>query len=249
MQKVAALSTAQIADRAGCSVQQVRDLERLGVLPPADRAANGYRQFGARHVLALHAYGDLASAVGPVRARRVMSTLSSHALPEAVATIAALHLELVAARTEALMAQRALAATQAASESPADADADADAMTITELAGALGVRASTLRFWEREDLLVPERVTRRRARLYPPAAVRDARIVAALRAAGYRIPDVREAMVALHTAAAVGDPGAVLERRLQSLAEQMLALLRAGTDLAALLEHAPPPALADRQLG
>ena len=33
-------------------------------------------------------------------------------------------------------------------------------MTITELAAALGVRASTLRFWEQEGLVSPDRVTR-----------------------------------------------------------------------------------------
>ncbi|SEE68366.1 MerR family transcriptional regulator [Ruania alba] len=241
-------STGQVATRAGCSVQQVRDLERLGVIPPAQRAANGYRHFGTRHVLALRAYRNLAHAVGPVRARTVMRGLDAVTLPEAVAAVTELHTELARAREGALAARRALAAIRAESitdPDPAGVTGD-DALTITELAGALGVRTSTLRFWESEGLLRPERVTRRHARSYPPSAARDARIVAALRSAGYRIPDVRRAMAAVHgfdtnTAAGLGDPAAALERRLESLAAQMLALLHAGTDLAALLESAPAP--------
>ena len=65
-------------------------------------------------------------------------------------------------------------------------------MTITELAAALGVRTSTLRFWEQEGLAVPERVTTLRARQYGTGAIREARIVAALRSSGYCVPGVRD---------------------------------------------------------
>ena len=37
------LRTADVARATGYSLQQVRDLERLGVIPPAERAGNGYR--------------------------------------------------------------------------------------------------------------------------------------------------------------------------------------------------------------
>lgn len=65
---------------------------------------------------------------------------------------------------------------------------DDDFMTITQLAQALGVRSSTLRFWEEEGLVRPERVTTLRARRYGLAAIRAARVVVALRAAWVRHP-------------------------------------------------------------
>ena len=37
------MRTAQLSRASGYSVQQVRDLERLGVIPPAAREQNGYR--------------------------------------------------------------------------------------------------------------------------------------------------------------------------------------------------------------
>ena len=65
------MTTGRLAAAGGYSVQQVRDLERLGVIPPAVRMLNGYRRFGPEHVTALRAYRALAVAVGPVEARSV----------------------------------------------------------------------------------------------------------------------------------------------------------------------------------
>ena len=52
---VGSYTTSGLAAASGYSVQQVRDLERLGVTPPAKRQPNGYHHFGpaddARHAL------------------------------------------------------------------------------------------------------------------------------------------------------------------------------------------------------
>ncbi|GAA1860454.1 hypothetical protein ACFQZV_00600 [Microbacterium koreense] len=53
---VARYSTSHLADASGYSVQQVRDLEHLGVIPPALRQPNGYRQFTGTHAIALRSY-------------------------------------------------------------------------------------------------------------------------------------------------------------------------------------------------
>jgi DNA-binding transcriptional MerR regulator len=63
-------TTGELAAVAGCSVQQIRDLERLGVIPPAERQSNGYRRFTAVHLTALRAYRGLVTAVGPSRLER-----------------------------------------------------------------------------------------------------------------------------------------------------------------------------------
>jgi DNA-binding transcriptional MerR regulator len=111
-------------------------------------------------------------------------------------------------------------------------------MTITELAGALGVRPSTLRFWEQEGLVRPERVTSLRARRYGPSAVGAARIVTALRGAGHGIPAVREIMASLDRLDGAEEARDILRRRLDRIAERTVALLRAGTDLAAVVTSA-----------
>jgi len=253
------LSTRAVADASGYSVQQVRVLERLGVVPPAARAANGYRRFRPEHVLALRAYRQLAEAVGPVVARRVLADVRTLPLDEAAARVSALHVGLARQRDEALAARRALALVR--DEASLDAALprerggadDPDAMTITELARALGVRASRLRFWEREGLVAPERVGTGpvRGRRYPVAAIREARVAAALRSAGHPVPVVREVVASLRRLAgpdapaspagapAAGlDPDAALQRHLDVIARRTLALVAAGADVVRLLTDA-----------
>lgn len=228
------LGTAAVAAASGYSVQQVRDLEAIGVLTPARRAANGYREFTARHVRDLRAYRNLAAAVGPVRARQALRDLRTLPRDRAAALIGSYHVALARERDDALAAQRALRTIRAEASVEAP-PVPADSMTITELADALGVRASTLRFWEKVGLVTPDRVgTTRR---YPLHAIRAARITAALRAAGYRIPDVQEAMAAIHRLRDVADPLAALAARIDAIAGRMLALLRAGNDLADIIDE------------
>lgn len=229
------LTTASVAAATGYSVQQIRDLEALGVLPPAPRAANGYRVFTGEHVRVLRSYRDLALAVGPVRARSTLRDVRTLPGEEALAQLSSLHVGLVREREDALAAQEALLAIR--DEAFAEtAPTSEDTMTISELAGALGVRTSTLRFWEKEGLVAAERVDGRMgaARRYPLAAIREARIAAALRAAGYRIPEVRETIGALRGFHRLEDPLSALEERVGAIAMRMSALLRAGAELARL---------------
>lgn len=229
------LRTADVVRETGYSAQQVRDLERLGVVPPAVREPNGYRVYTAVHVRALRAYRGVAAAAGPVEARRLLTDLFAAPDPTAaVAAVNAVHARLAHERDEVL---RALAALDAVRDEPPGDDAPVpDVLTITELAGALGVRTSTLRFWEQEGLVHPDRVTSLRARQYGAAAIREARVVGALRTGGYGIPAVREVIRSLDTRAGVAASREILGRRLDQIAARTLALLRAGADLAAVLD-------------
>ncbi|MEV0928093.1 MerR family transcriptional regulator [Streptomyces spongiicola] len=235
------LRTADAARESGYSPQQVRDLERLGVIPPAARSDNGYRCYTAAHVHALRSYRGLAAAVGPVAARAMLPELRTATLTEAASAVSALHVRLAREREEALRALEALLAVRAEAGESAFAR-ESDAMTITELAGALGVRPSALRFWEQEGLLTPERVTSLRARRYGLPAIRTARIVAALRSAGYGVPEVRDIVGSLDGLAGFEETRRLLGDRLERIAARSVALLRAGADLAAVVmaEQQPP---------
>lgn len=233
------LTTAAVSAASGYSVQQIRDLEALGVIPPAPRAANGYREFSSEHVRGLRAYRDLATAIGPARARRALREVRTLPRDQAVALLSSFHVALTRERDDALAAQEALQMIRAETLAEAEPTTD-DSMTITELASALGVRASTLRFWEKVGLVVPERVTLRAgaARRYPLPAIHEARITAALRAAGYRIPEVQRAMTAVRELHDVDDPLKALESRVDAIAQRTLALLRAGADIADIITTA-----------
>ncbi|MCF4120924.1 MerR family transcriptional regulator [Antribacter sp. KLBMP9083] len=237
------LRSIDVARESGYSVQQVRDLERLRVIPPATRSAKGYRRFAAIHVQALRGYRGLAQATGPVVARRVLAELRSGTIAQAAAAISEVHAGLGRERAQALRAQEALRAIEAEATA-SDGGRAGDAMTITELAAALGVRPSTLRYWEQEGLVNPERVTSLRARRYGPATIGEARIVAALRGSGYGIPAVREITATLHRLEGVEETRRILDRRLDQIGARTVALLRAGADLAAVVEAVQEPTTA-----
>lgn len=233
------MNTAAVAAASGYSAQLVRDLEAQGVIPPAARSSNGYRQFSVTHVSDLCAYRELARAVGPVVARRAMRDIRILPPERATALICGFHTRLNDEREQALAARFALESIRAEATREA-LPVESDAMTITELSHALGVKASTLRFWEKAGLVAPERVTTRAgtARRYPLMAIREARITAALRAGGYRIPDVQNAIAAVRDLSEVSHTVAALETRLATIAQRGLALLRAGTLLAGIIESA-----------
>lgn len=224
------LRTVDVARRAGCSVQQVRDLEGEGVLPPADRTPAGYRRYDESHVRAALAYRSLAAGVGPTRARGLMRIALTGPLPELLALLDAAHAELDRERRDLADAERAAAAI--AHEPIADAR-PSDTMSVTELAHALGVRSSTLRHWEAEGLLTPGRAASR-ARRYHPRDVRDARIVHQLRLAGYRVPQLRTLMARVRRVGIEG-VGAGLTLRARTIEDRSRALREAAAELVALL--------------
>ncbi|TFV67911.1 UNVERIFIED_ORG: MerR family transcriptional regulator [Bacillus sp. AZ43] len=227
-----ALRTVDVARRVGYSVQQVRDLENAGVLPPATRSPAGYRAYAEEHVRAAQAYRLLAAAVGPVEARTMMRaayrspTELLHRLDEA-------HAALHAQRRDLALA---VAAAGSIAAERIDDPRPADAMTISELAGALGLRPSTLRHWDAEGLVVPQRVSAGGARSYSPRDVRDARIVSQLRWAGHGIGPLKELLPQLRSAERWADVVSRLEEREAALDARSRALLQAAAALWAVLE-------------
>jgi DNA-binding transcriptional MerR regulator len=233
------MNIAAIVASTGYSAQQIRDLEGLGVIPTAQRKPNGYRQFSEVHVRNLRAYRDLASAVGPVDARRAMREIRSLPPGQAASLVCSFHVRLNSEREQTLVARAALEAIRA--EATTDAEpVEADSMTITELSQALGVNASALRFWEKVGLVAPERTATRAgtARRYHLTAIREARITTALRAGGYRIPDVTAAITAVRELHDVSHSLNALDQRLEALAGRAIALLRAGATLSETIELA-----------
>lgn len=232
MSSLHSLRTVDVARRAGCSVQQVRNLERDGVLPPAARTATGYRVYGEVHVRSVLAYRAFAAGVGPTEARVILRAAHEHPTTRLLTLLDAAHARLHTERVDLRHAQDAARAISA--EPIADVRAS-DAMSVSELATALGVRPSTLRHWDAEGLVVPERDPARGTRRYTPAQVRDARIVHQLRRAGYRIEPLRALMPELRQARRWEEVAAALAAREASITARSQALLDGAAALSAVL--------------
>lgn len=236
------MRTIDVARRAGYSVQQVRNLERDGVLPPVTRTATGYRIYGQIHLQSALAYRALAAGTGPIEAKKIVRALPT---PQVLALLDAAHARLDAERRELRQAKEA---ARAISSEPIGEVRESDAMSVSELAAALGVRPSTLRHWDAEELVVPDRDPARGTRRYTPTHVRDARIVHQLRRAGYRIPALRALMPELRRARRLEDVTSALDARDASIEARSRALLDGAAALSAALSLAGS-ALNATQLG
>ncbi|WP_243408746.1 MerR family transcriptional regulator [Microbacterium sp. TPD7012] len=233
--QVASLTTAQVGRMLGYSTQQVRDLERLGVIPSAARGANGYRHYQEKHLVALRAYRALAAAIGPVPARQLMPVLIGGTVEGAAAQIDDLHAALAGERSRVREALRGL---DVAVQDSTEVFGDEDAMTIGELAQALDVRTSALRHWEREGILHPLRTGSSGSRSYGSRAITEARVIAALRAGGYGIPPIARILDQLRGQALTADAQRILTDRLVELTRRSVALLAAAGALHDLLDAA-----------
>ncbi|WP_458687597.1 MerR family transcriptional regulator [Nocardia tengchongensis] len=183
--------TAEVARQAGYSVQQIRNLERDGVLPPAARTPSGYRVYHRVHVASARAYRALAAGAGPVAAKDIVRAAHRDSPGGMLALLDAAHAGLDIERRD-LEATRA--AVRHISAEPLADVRGSDSMSISELADALGIRPSTLRHWDATGLVTPGRGEQRDERTYAPADVRDARIVHQLRRAGYGIAALHSLM-------------------------------------------------------
>ncbi|GAB2718502.1 MerR family transcriptional regulator [Nocardia thraciensis] len=220
-----------MAHRAGYSVQQIRNLERDGVLPPAGRTSSGYRIYDESHVRAARAYRALAAGTGPVEAKQIMRAAHSRPVADLLALLDAAHARLDRERRDLAAAETA---ARTIAEEPIADVRSSDAMNISQLAEALGVRPSTLRHWDAVGLVVPGRAGHG-TRNYTPDDVRDARIVHQLRLAGYRITHLRSLLPELRDTPRRGDISAGLRARDASIRARSRALLTAAAELDAVV--------------
>lgn len=235
--KLPGMRTVAVARHAGYSVQQVRNLERDGVLPPATRTTAGYRVYTEQHVRSALAYRALAAGTGPVEARKIMRAAHGYPASELLALLDAAHARLDKERRELKLA---IEAAETIAAEPIEDVRPSDSMSISELAVALGVRPSALRHWDAEGLVVPRRASARGTRRYSPHDVRDARIVHQLRIAGYRIARLRILMPELRRAHRWDEVMTTLAARDASIDARSKALLEGAAALSAVISPVSP---------
>ncbi len=178
------LHTIDLAQAGQISVQQVRNYEASGFIPPAERSPGGYRLYTQRHLAALKTVRSLVGGYGWQRTPAILQALQRGDLSAALATIDTRHAELASKRLQIeqnLAALRALAAPS----TPLPGTRHPQRFRVGEAAKQGGVRVSALHFWEQQGLLRPLRDQSSRYRLYDEQQMRRLRVVVLLRDAGY----------------------------------------------------------------
>jgi DNA-binding transcriptional MerR regulator len=178
------------------SAQAIRNYDDAGILPPTERSETGYRRYTPLHAQALRAFLALRRGHGHQQATEIMRTTNRGETEPAYRLIDATHVALLAERDTRAEVATALGALSSTTPSPAGGGP----LTVGELARRIGVHPATLRTWETQGILRPERDRTTGYRQYGPDCVRDAEIARQLRRGGYLLYQVAQFVESLHEA-------------------------------------------------
>ncbi|MEU8300881.1 TioE family transcriptional regulator [Micromonospora sp. NPDC048909] len=223
-----------LAREHGISTQAVRNYERDGVIPAAERTPSGYRTYTDLHAVALRAYLALVPAYGYAAAAEIMRAATRGDLDAALHAVDLGHAQLLRDREtlDAVEATVGVLTTAPAGES------SGRPLTVGALAHRLGVTPATLRKWERAGILAPARDRASRQRLYDPDDVRDAELAHLLRRGGYLLDHIATVMREVRAADGPGPLVDSLATWRQRLAARGRAMLVADGRLADYLKTA-----------
>ncbi|HEY8596865.1 MAG TPA: MerR family transcriptional regulator [Thermomicrobiales bacterium] len=206
------LRTSDLAREVQISVQQVRNYEAGGFIPPVERSPSGYRRYTPQHLAALKTAKQLIGGYGWPRTRQIMQALHQGQRGEALALIDARHAEL--AETRQQLAQTLAALSLLTAQLPIATHPRAmQRLRVGAAARLVGVRVSALRFWDQQGLLQPVRDDESKYRLYDEQQLRRLRIVVLLRQANYDFPAIHTTLNELEAGQPERAVAAVEQRR------------------------------------
>ena len=114
-------------------------------------------------------------------------------------------------------------------------------LTVSRLAEAVGVRADTIRYYEREGLLPPARRTQSGYRVYDEASVRRLRLIRGSQRLGLRLREIRGLLEVIDRGLCpCGHASDLVASRMAELDQQIAELQELRGDLARLAEDVGP---------
>jgi DNA-binding transcriptional MerR regulator len=233
---------ADLARLHGLSAQAVRNYERAGVLPPAERSPNGYRRFTQVHAKALSAYLALIAGHGHAAAGEIMRAVNRGETDTALRAVDHSHALLQRDRETLDAVEAAVVILTGTEREPQRRKA----VPISVVAHRLGVRPATLRKWERAGILQPARDPVTRYRLYSPDDVRDAELAHLLRRGGYRLDHIAGVLHRVRDAGGTEPLAASLRQWRDRLTERGQAMLTGAARLAEYIDNGTGPTAQQR---
>lgn len=213
------------------SAQAIRNYDDAGILPPTERSETGYRRYTPLHAQALRAFLALRGGHGHQRALEIMRAVNRGDTDSAYRLIDGAHVALLAERDTRTEVATALGELSTTTPIPAASRP----LTVGELARRIGVHPATLRTWEAEGILRPERGRATGYREYGPDCVRDAEIARQLRRGGYLLRQVAQFIRSLREAGGAEALSTFLDSWQERLAARSRALLAGAAQLHAYL--------------
>lgn len=227
------LRPADLAREHGLSTQAVRNYERDGFIPPAERTRSGYRIYTEVHAAALRAFLALIPGYGHSLSGQIMNALHNDELNDVLMIIDRGHSQLLHDRSTLDAVRKAV--DHLTAESDAAPAVDPATRTIGELAHQLRVTPATLRKWEAAGILAPERDQATGYRVFHASDLRDAELAHLLRRGGYPLNHISTVVQQIRSAGGTDTLASALNDWQQKLTAQGLAMLNSAAQLSRYL--------------
>ncbi|WP_243355450.1 MerR family transcriptional regulator [Bacillus litorisediminis] len=180
----------EIAKKLGISTSALRHYESWGIVPKAERKTNGYRVYTEEHVAYFECIRAMNSGFGMKLIRDIMPMLQKKQVIDALWKVNAIQAQL---NKDKQKAEKALAILEQDSfDEMMSPQQSKQWYTIGEAAELIDVVPSTLRHWEQEDLIEPERDRTSGYRMYTKNDLRKLLVIRTLQKAVYSLEVVRE---------------------------------------------------------
>lgn len=232
------LRPSDLAREHNLSAQAVRNYERDGCIPPADRTPSGYRIYTDRHAAALRTYLALIPAYGHAASGEIMNLLHRDGLDGVLVVIDRGHHQLLRDRETLDAVRRAIGHLTTESATVPGYFEETGTLTVGELAHRLRVTPATLRKWEDAGILTPTRDPATGYRRYRAADIRDAELAHLLRRGDYRVDHIATVVQQVRTAGGTDELAAALDDWQRRLTARGLAMLNAAGELGRYAELA-----------
>lgn len=180
-----------IARKLNISTSALRHYESWGIVPEADRATNGYRIYTEEHVAYFECIRAMNAGFGMELVRKVMPLIQKNNVTDALWLVNDIQVNL---HQERRKVEQALHALEREELEQFPARSKQEWYTIGEAAAEIDVANSTLRHWEKEGLVEPQRDMGSGYRKYSNADVRKLFVIRTLRIAVYSLDIVREVL-------------------------------------------------------
>lgn len=171
----------KLADKYGLSANTLRNYEAKGLIPPADRSANGYRIYTERHEAYLACIQAMAAGFGMEVTSEVMHCLGRNELDNAL---------WIVREREAMLHRNKTSLDQLVRElrSYSEGDQVYDSsrhFSIHEASRRTGAPKSAIRYWEKSGLFTTKRDPDNKYRLYNEAHLFQIKLIQILQYSVY----------------------------------------------------------------
>lgn len=184
----------EIAKKLQISTSTLRHYEAWGIVPKVDRAANGYRMYTKVHEAYYQCIRAMYAGFGMELIREIMPCIIMGRKQDALWLVNKAQVKL---HTEKEAVQRTVELLELKELTELPRYLKKRTFTIGEVAAIAHTSASSIRHWEKEGLIHPERHSESGFRVYGHAEIRRVLIIRTVQRVAYSLDIVRNVLLEL----------------------------------------------------